>query len=183
MSAKMENDPKNIELFLTDLSAILEPIKDSVVEQWRLMKKKDLKSLGESDDGKFYIWDRPYYTKRMMEHKYAFDSDVIKEYFPLDHTISCMLGIFGHLFGLRFVNTEGHAHTQASTGATRHATIWHEDVLLFAFWDSTDSDQESAEFIGYLYMDLFCRPGKRPGFADLPIRPVRLTETCKLVNG
>ena len=61
----------------------------------------------------------------------------------------------------------------SSTDTKEDATVWHEDVLLFAVWDSPDGDQEDADFLGYLYMDLFCRPGKRHEFADLPICPVR----------
>lgn len=172
METRMENDPQNIVTFLQDLLKIVGPAKDCIVEQWRQMEKEDLEAIEEPDDDNFYVWDRFYYTKRMMEDTFALDSDNVKEYFPLEHTVSCMLGIFGHLFGLCFVNTNGIAQPCPQTDSEERATVWHEDVLLFAVWDHTGRDQEDADFLGYLYMDLYSRPGKRPGFADLPVHPV-----------
>jgi metallopeptidase MepB len=182
MAARMEKDPHKIATFLQDLSTIIRPTKDSIVEQWRLMKKGDLKALGEPDDDCFYVWDRPYYTKRMMEHKFTFDSDTVKEYFPLEHTASCMLGIFGNLFRLRFVNIDGRPGLSPPADKKILPIVWHEDVSLFAVWDGPDGDQEDDGFLGYLYMDLYRRPGKRLGFADLPIRPVRIYFVIKRVN-
>jgi metallopeptidase MepB len=172
MATRMEKDPKRVITFLKDLLTTVGPAKDLIVEQWRQMKKEDLETIEQPDDGSFYVWDRFYYTKRMMESTFAFDSDTVKEHFPLEHTVSCMLGIFGHLFGLRFVNTDGIAHPCPQTDIEERATVWHEDVLLFAVWDHAGRDQEDADFLGYLYMDLYPRPGKIPGFADLPIHPV-----------
>ena len=172
MATRMEKDPKCVVTFLKDLLTTIGPAKDSIVEQWRQMKKEDLETIGQPDDGNFYVWDRFYYTKRMMESAFAFNSDTVKEYFPLEHTVICMLGIFGHLFGLRFVNTDGIAHPCPQTDSEERATVWHEDVLLFAVWDHAGRDQEDADFLGYLYMDLYPRPGQIPEFADLPIHPV-----------
>jgi metallopeptidase MepB len=172
MTTKMEKDPRRIAEFLQDLLTTVRPARDSIVERWRLMKKEDLEELNEPDDGCFYAWDRPYYTKRMVEHRFALDLDTVKDYFPLEHTASCMLGIFGHLFGLHFVNTDELTDHASLVDGKRSPQVWHEDVLLFAVWDSPGSDRKDTDFLGYLYMDLYCRPGKRPGFADLPIRPV-----------
>lgn len=173
MATRMEKNPQRIATFLHDLFTTVRPAKDSIVEQLRSMKKDDLRALGEPDDDCFYVWDRPYYTNRMMERTFAFDLDIVKEYFSLEHTASCMLGIFGHIFGLRFVSIEGLAGSDLPVDEDLFPTVWHEDVLLFAVWNSPNSDQEDAGFLGYLYMDLFRRPGKRSGFADLPICPVR----------
>jgi metallopeptidase MepB len=182
MTTRMEKNPRRIVKFLQDLLTTVQPAKDSIVEEWRLMKKQDLEELGEPDDGCFYVWDRPYYTKRMMERKFALNLDTVKDYFPLEHTASCMLGIFGHLFGLRFINTDEITDHYSPVDGTRLPKVWHEDVLLFAVWDSTGSDQKETDFLGYLYMDLYCRPGKRPGFADLPIRPVCNSCAVKRMN-
>lgn len=173
MAARMERDPQKIVTFLQDLLTIVRPARDLIVEQWRLMKQGDLKALGEPDDNCFYAWDRPYYMNRMMERAFSLTSDAVKEYFTLEHSASCMLGIFGHLFGLRFVNIDELADSSPPTDSKRLPAVWHEDVLVFAVWNSTDSDQEDTDFLGYLYMDLYRRSGKRPGFADLPICPVR----------
>jgi metallopeptidase MepB len=173
MATRMEKDPQKIVTFLQDLLTIVQPARDLIVGQWRMMKKEDLKALGEPDENSFYVWDRPYYTNRMMERAFSLNSDAVKEYFPLEHTASCMLGIFGHLFGLRFVNIDELADSSLPTKSKGLPTVWHEDVLVFAVWNSTDSDQEDTDFLGYLYMDLYRRSGKRPGFADLPICPVR----------
>ena len=82
MATRMEKNPRKIATFLQDLFKTVQPARDQIVEQWRLMKKEDLRALGEPDDDCFYIWDRPYHTKRMMERTFAFDSDIVKGYIP-----------------------------------------------------------------------------------------------------
>lgn len=174
MDSKMERDPKVIERLLRDLSGIVEPFKASIVGRWKRMKQKDLWLAGEpeSDQVGFHLWDRPYYARLMMERDFAIEAEDLADYFPLEYTISRMLGIFGHLFGLSFVNMREDTGAHSTTATIAGKSTWHEDVILFAVWDSPESSKEKAEFLGYLYMDLYARDGKRPGFADLPIRPV-----------
>lgn len=35
--------------------------------------------------------------------------------------------------------------------------VWHEDIQLYAVWDTSE---ESHDFLGYAYFDLFPREGK-----------------------
>ncbi|RYZ76719.1 MAG: hypothetical protein EOP06_31025, partial [Proteobacteria bacterium] len=66
MATRMEKYPQKIVTFSQDLVTTVRSAKDPIVEQWRLMKKEDLEALGEPDDDCLYIWDRPYYSERMM---------------------------------------------------------------------------------------------------------------------
>lgn len=192
MSSKMERDPKVIERLLSEFSGIVEPSRASIVRKWKHTKQEDLRSAGEpaSDQGGFYLWDRPYYTRLMMKRDFAFEAEGLADYFPLEYTVSRMLGIFGHLFGLSFVNMREHTGSHSTTATVADKSMWNEDVILFAVWDSSESSHETTEFSGYLYMDLYARDGKRPGFSDLPIRPVRINahhptaqETADLEQG
>ncbi|KAF2725902.1 putative zinc metallo proteinase [Polychaeton citri CBS 116435] len=171
MAIKMEKSPLKIEMFLEDLLSKISPTRDAFISEWRQMKAEDLKTRNELDDGKFYAWDRFYYSQRLMEHRFDFGSDDVAEFFPLDETIRRMLAVSEQVFGLSFVAIEKETRDGLSQGAGGDALIWHDDVQLFAVWDNIDGSRRCVDFLGYLYMDLYQRPGKRPGFADLPIRP------------
>jgi Zn-dependent oligopeptidase len=75
----MEKNPQQIVKFLQELLVVIGPPRDALVEQWRLMKKEDLKAVGEPDDDCFYVWGRPYYTKKMVERTFTLDSESVKE--------------------------------------------------------------------------------------------------------
>lgn len=70
------------------------------------------------------------------EREYKVDSMKAAEWFPLDHSISCKLGIFERLFGLVFKEME-----------TSGEMVWHEVVKLFAVWNE---EAEGGEFRGYI---------------------------------
>lgn len=54
-----------------------------------------------------------------------------------------MFAIFEEPFGLEIEKLDG--------------DVWHEDVEIFAVWDN---EEYGAAFLGYIYLDLYLRPGK-----------------------
>ena len=174
MSNNMEKSPQKIQTFLDVLLRRLSPLRDSFVTRWRHMKSEDLKRRGEHDDGGFYEWDRHYYSRRMTEQDYASKADSLREDFELHETIGHMLGMFEHCFGVKFVKLDEQALKGSFPPQNGKIFIWHSTVQVFAVWNEDYEALAPGEFLGYLYLDLFARTGKRPGFCDLPIQPVRI---------
>lgn len=177
MRENMEKSPQKIKIFLDDLLEKMTPLRDAVASSWRQMKRDDLSRSGERDDGKFYEWDRHYYSRKLVEQDCDIDTDTVSIYFELSNTIKRMLKIFEQVFGMRFVHVNDQSTNALPPGYNAETLVWHPDVWLFAVWNDTGDEHEQRAFLGYFYMDLFTRPGKRPGFCDLPVRPVSRTNS------
>ncbi len=90
-------------------------------------------------------WDIAYYSEKLKQKKYAFDSEQLRPYFPVDAVLK---GCFAHcekLFGLTFKPATGYP-------------VYHPDVQTFEVTDSA-----SGTTLGLLYADFFPRDGKRSG--------------------
>lgn len=59
----MEKSPGSIQAALDDLLSRMSPTRDTLISSWKQSKQDDLKARREVDDGKFYAWDRAYYSK------------------------------------------------------------------------------------------------------------------------
>jgi len=102
-----------------------------------------IKSTGGPDDLK--PWDIAYYSEKLKQDKYAFDSEALRPYFSVDAVLK---GCFKHcekLFGLTFRPATGYS-------------VYHPDVQTF---EVVDTDTGAA--LGLLYADFFPRDGKRSG--------------------
>ncbi|KAI6998687.1 metallopeptidase MepB [Hortaea werneckii] len=171
MRNNLIKSPATVQNLLGDLEKQLSPLKNHLSKRWRDLKSKDLLGCGEEDDGKLYEWDRHFYTQKMMEKSYDIDADEISQYFEMSGTVQRTLKIFEDVFGITFAGIDDHDVGYLTNGQGRRALTWHPDVLIFAVWNAPLGDVDEQPFLGYLYMDLFCRPGKRSGFCDLPINP------------
>ncbi|KAI6848448.1 metallopeptidase MepB [Hortaea werneckii] len=171
MRHNLIKSPATVQNLLSDLEKQLSPLKNHLTKRWRDLKSKDLLDCGEEDDGRLYEWDRHFYTQKMMEESYDIDADEISQYFEMSGTVQRTLKIFEDVFGITSAEIDDHDVGYLTNGQGRRALTWHPDVLIFAVWNAPLGDVDEQPFLGYLYMDLFCRPGKRPGFCDLPINP------------
>ncbi|GAM88950.1 hypothetical protein ANO11243_069840 [Dothideomycetidae sp. 11243] len=174
IAAAMQKSPSAIMDFLNDLLIRITPTRDALLEEWRQRKRADLKARAELDDGKFYIWDRGYYSERNQENKHEENKNTsmgeLREYFALDETVKRMLHVFEQLLGLSFeeIHPDDHHSLQ---GEGKGPLTWHEDVRMFCVWDDSDGSGTKEHFLGYLYLDLYRREGKHGGWTDLPVRP------------
>ncbi|KAJ5758448.1 hypothetical protein N7520_005604 [Penicillium odoratum] len=96
-------------------------------------------------DPRIYIWDLNFYARLVKTEKFDIDEMAVMEYFPLKHTLAGMLQIFEQIFGLHF--------QPVNSGAW----VWDEEVTVCAVWNE---EAMGGEFLGYIYFDLFERPGK-----------------------
>lgn len=111
---------------------------------------KDLQTLtafakesGGPDD--FKPWDVAYYSEKLKEKLYAFSSEELRPYFPLERVLEGVFTHFTKLFGLRFTPSNAYP-------------VWHEDVVAY---DVTDD--KSGKFMGVFYGDFYPRKGKKAG--------------------
>jgi metallopeptidase MepB len=110
----MAKTPETVNEFLDDLRVQLTPGGAKEVDHLLEIKEEDLKARGldTSDASNYYLWDSRFYNRLMVEKEFSIDESKIAEYFPLQHTIEGMLGIFQELFGFVFVELEGEERTK-----------------------------------------------------------------------
>jgi len=146
---------------LLALHSKLIPLAKAEVDALLALKKAQLKSQRGSGsvadtNVNLYAWDRAYYSRTQNRQKYALDGAKVSEYFEVNHVMSEMLKVFEELFGMEFVPMP-------------KLDTWHETVSPFAVWDSAS---EGGSFLGYLFLDIFGRPGKFSSQYHSRIQPV-----------
>lgn len=87
-------------------------------------------------------WDIAYLQEIQKKEQYAYDEEMVREYFPVDIVLSGLFETYGTLFQIGFSEIAG-------------ASVWSPDVRLFAVKRLADDAP-----IGYLYLDLYPREGK-----------------------
>ncbi|HBH26779.1 MAG TPA: peptidase M3 [Rhodospirillaceae bacterium] len=88
-------------------------------------------------------WDVGYYAEKLRQERFAFSSEDLRPYFPLERVLSGVFAHFEKLFGLRFESTDRYP-------------VWHKDVQAFDVYDAQG-------FVGTLYGDFYPRTGKKDG--------------------
>ena len=112
------------------------------------------KSIGGPDPLK--PWDVGYYSEKLKQKKYAFDSEQLRPYFPVQAVLS---GCFAHcekLFGMSFK-------------PSKEYSVNNPDVQTFEVVDTA-----SGKALGVLYADFFPRDGKRSGAWQATFRERRI---------
>lgn len=138
LSNEMVKDPVVAEQFLSKL------FESSIQKQKQEIKafKEVLPSLAVTEDNKLHPWDILYAQQKYKEVRYDLDQDVIKEYFPLETTISGLIQIFESFFNLTMTTVP-------------IKDLWHEDVKLVKI-----ADKKTEQVYGYILLDLFPRLNK-----------------------
>jgi thimet oligopeptidase len=149
LDVKMAKTPERVETLLNTVSEKLLPKAQSEIAALTVFKN----SLGSR--GPMQRWDYGYYENRLIKSKYAVDDQIVRQYFPVDHVISSVLGIYQKLLGVTFAEI-----TPADT--------WAPGVQEYSITDTA-----SGKPIGWFFLDLYPRHGKFQHFANFPIRPGR----------
>ena len=150
LDGEMAKDPKRVTSFLTQIDAALLPKAQEEVAQLQTLKKS------EGDASPWEPWDYAYYENQLVKTKYAVDDEEIRQYFPVDHVVSSVLGIYQKLLGVRFAEITP-------------ADAWAPGVREFSI-----ADAATGAPIGWFYLDLFPRAGKYGHFASFPLRAGRV---------
>ncbi|KAF7187563.1 Saccharolysin [Pseudocercospora fuligena] len=162
IQSNMAGTPKAVNDFISDVRAKISQTAIRSTAHFKELKRKDV---GKADH--LWPWDASYYYRKSNEEEYNIDSDKIKEWFPAIHTLQVVLDLYSTLFGLDFVKIEGKDRDQLAKSGKGSDLVWHPDVELYGVWDKTDG----RGFIGYLYLDVYYREGKRGNAFMLPLAP------------
>lgn len=114
--------------------------------------------------------DFEFYHNKILREKYLLDQELVAEYFPAEVTVRRMLDIFKTLFALTIQELDDLPEN----------CKWHPDVTAYEVWEVDES-----VFIGYLYVDIYPRPGKFNHAANFNIYPVStssLVPICPLTD-
>jgi len=99
----------------------------------------------EADD--LQNWDLSFWSERLREAKFAFNTEELRPYFPLEQVLKGLFDLAHRLFGVTIVAADG------------QAPVWHPDVRYFQVKD------ESGQPIAYFYLDAYSRPAEKRGGA------------------
>ena len=135
---KMARNTETVKTLLYSLRDRLLPAGRRELLMFQKLKRTDCEARGVPWDGHYFVWDQPFYNRMLLAKEYQVDHQKIAEYFPLETTVSGMLDIFAHLFGLVFSRLP----TEDADG---NSLVWHPDVWLFAVWDD---EAEGGGFLG-----------------------------------
>ena len=153
---KMAKNGETAWRFLQDLKRGLEPKFRAELETLRRLKAEQT----GDPQARLHSWDVSYYQNQLKKERYAIDSQALKAYFELEHTLRGMFDIFEELFGIRIQPIEA-------------PYKWVDDLRLYLVSDRADGTP-----LGLIYMDLYPRQGKYNHFAQFGIVPGR-----RLSNG
>lgn len=159
LETKMAKDPSKVKAFLERLAS---KVKDLAQKEYKALVKFQKESGYQNlinDPETVQLWDKEYLSEKLRKKEYAFDTNLLKQYFELEHCIQGMFNIAQEIFGIDFELQE-------------NSELWHEDVRFYLVKD------KSGAAIGNFYLDLHPRAIKRGGAWMMP-----LTQGHELKNG
>ncbi len=134
---RMAGTAKTAVDMLNGLKTEIKPRFDTDMQKMREAKGADFGGAATLD-----LWDTPYYAKKIKKKDYSYDTEALKEYFPLDGVLDGLFGICGELFGIQIEEV-------------KDAAVWDRAIKLYA-----TRDLASLRILGYFYLDLYHREGK-----------------------
>ena len=137
LERRMASDAQTVIAFSKRLQDASKPFAE--VEQQKLIE------LAKQDGiSNYQKWDQAYYSEKLKQQEYNFDSEELRPYLKLENVIDGVFLVAKKLYGLTFKeNTE--------------IPKYHEDVLTYDVFDS--SGEQKAVFLA----DYFPRESKRQG--------------------
>ena len=131
--------PEAVEQFL---AAFVDRARKKVKNEIALLASDLPQNIELNADGSFNRWDYAFAANYYKEKHFSVDENVIAQYFPVDKTLSGLLGIYQKFFGLTFTQVQA-------------PDVWHESVRQIKVERTSDK-----QLIGHIFLDLFPRPGK-----------------------
>jgi oligopeptidase A len=136
MVTKMASSPAQVLTFLRDLGDRARPFAEKDLAELRQFAASEL-GLTE-----LQVWDNAFASEKLKEARYAFSDEELRQYFTVPRVLAGLFDIIERLFQVRI--------TEAET------EVWHDSVRFYRL------DRDGA-LVGQFYLDLYARPGKRPG--------------------
>ncbi len=136
MVAKMADSPTQVLDFLRDLSRRARPFAERDLAELREFAAKEL---GLPD---LQPWDNAFASEKLKEARYAFSDQEVRQYFTVPRVLAGLFDIIERLFNV--------------TISEQPAEVWHDSVKFYQLL-------RNGALVGQFYLDLYARPGKRPG--------------------
>ena len=89
-------------------------------------------------------WDWSFYSKQLMEEKYAISDDLIRPYFQKEKVIEGVFGLAKRLYGVTFKEN-------------KNIQVYHPEVTAYEVFDP------KGKYLAVFYLDFHPREGKRGG--------------------
>jgi thimet oligopeptidase len=131
--------PEVVERFL---AAFVDRAAKKVKNEIALLASDLPENIKLNADGSFNRCDYAFAANYYKEKHFSVDENIIAQYFPLDKALSGLLGIYQKFFGLTFTQVQA-------------PDVWHESVRQIKVERTSDK-----QLMGYIFLDLFPRPGK-----------------------
>lgn len=135
---RMVQNLPNLRHFMDDLRTAVLPA-----------AQKDL-----SDVGAINPWDFSYRAEKLKQQRYAFDSEQLRPYFPLEAVREGIFSLYRKLYGLYFKEDKS-------------IPVYHKDVKVYRVSlplpPGGVPNRAGWVEMGLLYLDMFPRPSKRSG--------------------
>jgi peptidyl-dipeptidase Dcp len=139
LEKRMAETPDAVHAFLDRLLAASKPAAERDLAEIQAHAR----TLGGPDP--LQPWDVGHYAEKLKQHRFAFDEEALRPYFPLGRVID---GVFEHcrrLYGLVFRPSDAYP-------------VWHPDVKAYEVYDEAED-----RYVGLFYADFFPRSSKRNG--------------------
>ncbi|KAF4893415.1 Neurolysin [Colletotrichum fructicola] len=149
-----------VDEFLNRLIEDLLPKGKGEIERLEAKKRSHL----AVEEAEILPWDYQYYA-RLLEEEANVEHELISEYFPLQHTLSSMLGLFNQFLGLEFVPVPEE---------DLEGKLWAANIEVWSVWEGRG--ERKGEFVGYLYADIIWREGKYRGNCNVNLQ-------CSYIKG
>ncbi len=141
LADRMAQTPQRVENFLNNLDAAILP--KARAERAELAALKGA--------APFANWDVSYYQTVLRKQRYSVDQNAIKQYFPVQHTLEAIMGVYAKLLHVTFARSA-------------QPNVYDPEVLAYEVHDAA-----SGALLGTFALDLYPRPGKYNHFANFPI--------------
>lgn len=134
---KMADTPAQVLDFLRDMAKKAKPFAEKDIAELKAFARDEL---GLTD---FQPWDAAYASEKLMQARYTFSEQEVKQYFTEPKVIAGLFQVIESLFTVKVKEDQ--------------APVWHEDVRFYRI------ETPAGELVGQFYMDLYARETKRGG--------------------
>ena len=136
LATKMANETGQVLGFLQDLADKAKPFAEQEVATLKAFAR-------DQGQPELAAWDYGYYSERLKEQTFEIDQEALRPWFPLPKVLQGLFAVTGELFDFTVSQVES-------------ADLWHPEA---SFWQI----QRAGKPVGYFYLDLYAREGKRGG--------------------
>ena len=136
LATKMASNCDQVIDFLSDLADKARPFAEAEVASVRAFAK-------DAGVDPMEPWDTGFYSERLKERDFDLDQEALRPWFPLPQVLNGLFSITGELFDFR-VEQE------------KDVDLWHDEA---SFWRILRGE----ETLGFFYLDVYAREGKRGG--------------------